>query len=54
MPLRAFAIYRPYVEDLAINWQIDVPPVAEMAARIIGLRVICRPITGRPGGSDRR
>lgn len=28
------AIYRPYVEHTAISWEIDVPTVAEMAARI--------------------
>ena len=32
------AIYRPYVEDTAISWEIDVPAVTEMAARIAGLR----------------
>jgi L-amino acid N-acyltransferase YncA len=32
------AIYRPYVEDTAISWEIEVPTVAEMAARITGLR----------------
>ncbi|MGA9491853.1 MAG: N-acetyltransferase family protein [Mycobacterium sp.] len=32
------AIYRPYVEDTAISWEIDVPAVTEMAARINGLR----------------
>ena len=32
------AIYRPYVEDTAISWEIDVPAVTEMAARITGLR----------------
>ena len=28
------AIYRPYVEDTAISWEIEVPTVGEMAARI--------------------
>lgn len=32
------AIYRPYVQDTAISWEIDVPTVDEMAARIDGLR----------------
>ena len=32
------AIYRPYVEDTAISWELEVPPVDEMAARIAGLR----------------
>jgi L-amino acid N-acyltransferase YncA len=32
------AIYRPYVEDTVISWEIEVPPVAEMAARITGAR----------------
>jgi L-amino acid N-acyltransferase YncA len=32
------AIYRPYVEDTAISWEIEVPTVEEMAARIAGLR----------------
>ena len=32
------AIYRPYVEDTAISWEIEVPTVDEMAARIAGLR----------------
>ena len=31
-------IYRPYVLTTAISWEIDVPTVAEMAARIDGLR----------------
>jgi hypothetical protein len=31
-------IYRPYVLNTAISWEIDVPTVAEMAARIDGLR----------------
>ncbi len=30
-------IYRPYVLNTAISWEIDVPTVAEMAARIDGL-----------------
>jgi len=32
------AIYRPYVENTAISWEIEVPPVDEMASRIAGLR----------------
>lgn len=28
------AIYRPYVLDTAISWELEVPAVAEMAARI--------------------
>ena len=32
------AIYRPYVEDTAISWEIEVPTADEMAARIAGLR----------------
>jgi len=28
------AIYQPYVQDTAISWEIEVPTVAEMAARI--------------------
>jgi L-amino acid N-acyltransferase YncA len=28
------AIYRPYVEDTAVSWELEVPDVAEMAARI--------------------
>jgi L-amino acid N-acyltransferase YncA len=32
------AIYRPYVQTTAISWEIDVPTVADMAARIDGLR----------------
>jgi phosphinothricin acetyltransferase len=32
------AIYRPYVENTAVSWVIDVPTVDEMAARITGLR----------------
>jgi hypothetical protein len=32
------AIYRPFVQTTAISWEIDVPTVAEMAARIDGLR----------------
>jgi L-amino acid N-acyltransferase YncA len=32
------AIYRPYVLDTAISWEIEVPSVGEMAARIEGLR----------------
>jgi L-amino acid N-acyltransferase YncA len=32
------AIYRPYVQNTAISWEINVPTVAEMAARTGGLR----------------
>ena len=32
------AIYRPYVQNTAISWEIDVPTIGEMAARIDGLR----------------
>src|ERR1700761_2186399 len=32
------AIYRPYVENTAVSWEIDVPTVDVMAARIAGLR----------------
>ena len=32
------AIYRPYVENTAISWEIEVPTVDEMASRIDGLR----------------
>jgi phosphinothricin acetyltransferase len=32
------AIYRPYVENTAISWEIEVPSVGEMAARIGGIR----------------
>lgn len=32
------AIYRPYVEDTAISWEIEVPSVDEMAARITAAR----------------
>ncbi|HEY2198311.1 MAG TPA: GNAT family N-acetyltransferase [Mycobacterium sp.] len=28
------AIYRPYVENSTVSWELDVPPVSEMAARI--------------------
>lgn len=28
------AIYRPYVEDTAVSWELEVPSVDEMAARI--------------------
>ncbi len=31
-------IYRPYVEDTPISWEIEAPPVGEMAARIVRLR----------------
>jgi hypothetical protein len=30
------AIYRPYVQTTAISWEIDVPTIADMAARIDG------------------
>jgi L-amino acid N-acyltransferase YncA len=32
------AIYRPYVEQTAISWEIEVPTVDEMASRIDRLR----------------
>ncbi|OBK47370.1 GNAT family N-acetyltransferase [Mycobacterium sp. 1081908.1] len=32
------AIYRPYVLDTAISWELEVPTVAEMAARIAAAR----------------
>ena len=32
------AIYRPYVQNTAISWEIEVPTTDEMAARIEGLR----------------
>jgi L-amino acid N-acyltransferase YncA len=32
------AIYRPYVQNTAISWEIDVPTFGEIAARIDGLR----------------
>jgi L-amino acid N-acyltransferase YncA len=32
------AIYRPYVQTTAISWEIDVPTVGEMVARIEELR----------------
>ena len=32
------AIHRPYVENTAISWEIEVPTVDEMASRIDGLR----------------
>jgi L-amino acid N-acyltransferase YncA len=28
------AIYRPYVENSAVSWELDVPPISEMAERI--------------------
>jgi L-amino acid N-acyltransferase YncA len=31
---RCLAIYRPYVENSTVSWELDVPPVSEMAARI--------------------
>ena len=38
MPLHAWRFTAPYVEDTAISWEIEVPTVDEMAARIAGLR----------------
>jgi L-amino acid N-acyltransferase YncA len=32
------AIYRPYVEDTAVSWELEVPDVAEMATRITAAR----------------
>ncbi len=32
------AIYRPYVQDTVISWEIEVPSVGEMAARISAAR----------------
>lgn len=32
------AVYRPYVEKTAISWEIEVPTVSEMAARIAAAR----------------
>ena len=32
--LGCLTIYRPYVENSAVSWELDVPPVSEMAARI--------------------
>jgi L-amino acid N-acyltransferase YncA len=32
------AIYRPYVEDTAISWELEVPTVGEMATRITAAR----------------
>ena len=32
------AIYRPYVENTAVSWEVDVPTIDEMASRIAGLR----------------
>ena len=32
------AIYRPYVENTAISWELEVPTADEMARRIAGLR----------------
>ncbi|BBX64034.1 N-acetyltransferase [Mycobacterium saskatchewanense] len=32
------AIYRPYVLDTAISWELEVPTVTEMAARIAAAR----------------
>jgi phosphinothricin acetyltransferase len=36
--LGCVAIYRPYVEATAISWEIEVPTVGEMAARITAAR----------------
>lgn len=33
------AVYRPYVENTVISWEIEVPTVSEMAARIAAARV---------------
>jgi phosphinothricin acetyltransferase len=33
-PAACVAIYRPYVENAAISWEIEVPSVDEMASRI--------------------
>lgn len=33
------AVYRPYVLDTAISWELEVPTVTEMAARIKAARV---------------
>lgn len=32
------AIYRPYVLNTAISWEVEVPSVAEMAARVMAAR----------------
>jgi L-amino acid N-acyltransferase YncA len=32
------AIYRPYVENTAVSWEVGVPTIDEMASRIAGLR----------------
>lgn len=32
------AIYRPYVENTAVSWELEVPTVSEMAARIASAR----------------
>jgi L-amino acid N-acyltransferase YncA len=32
------AIYRPFVENTAVSWEIDVPSAAEMASRITAAR----------------
>jgi L-amino acid N-acyltransferase YncA len=32
------AIYRPYVEETAVSWELDVPTVGEMATRITAAR----------------
>ncbi|BBZ70100.1 GNAT family N-acetyltransferase [Mycobacterium paraseoulense] len=32
------AVYRPYVEDTTISWEIEVPSVGEMASRIAAAR----------------
>jgi L-amino acid N-acyltransferase YncA len=31
---RCLAIYRPYVENSSVSWELDIPTVNEMAARI--------------------
>jgi hypothetical protein len=35
------AIYRPYVRDTTISWEIEVPTVDEMAARIGAAGSLC-------------
>jgi hypothetical protein len=39
------AIYRPYAQNTAISWEIDIPTVGEMAARIEGLRATTNGLT---------
>jgi L-amino acid N-acyltransferase YncA len=36
--LGCLTIYRPYVENSAVSWELDVPTVDEMAERITGAR----------------